>query len=508
MSTERSSQDGIREQLVAYLDGELSPEECREIEERLSSDDAYCRQMQELDDVWQTLDELPQKATDDSFTRTTIEMVTVAAENELAAETAALPARRRHRWLAVAAVGVVAVLIGFLAANLFSPDPNRALLADLPLIQHIDAYAEVGDIEFLRKLQTNAESIGLKGELAKAGPDAGELQEVSLESPRERRGRVARMSPDQQAALLAKSNRFQQQLSRDERARIRALHEAILAAPDTRKLQETLLAYGLWLEDRTPGERADLRERSPTERIERIEKLAKWDRRREFRELSREDAAALRNETLSLFDERLPFIKGFMERDPRIDDVDAEIKQRRGFLALGVAMFALHSDRNRDEVLDRFLGQLSKPVQKRMEGMPREQAAHIVRRWIRQAFREDVTSKDMERFFVEKLDNARREELLAMPQDQREEALYEQYLRENFGQPDELEDYEREWGRRPGRGDGRRRDGNGRRDDDEMQMRRRRAPPPPRGDGPPGGPPPGRRDRDRPDRPGPPPEAI
>jgi hypothetical protein len=97
-----------------------------------------------------------------------------------------------------------------------------------------------------------------------------------------------------------------------------------------------------------------------------------------------------------------------------------------------------------------------------------------------------VKPADLEQFFVKDLSNARREELLAMPPDQRDEELYQQFVRENFGLRDELGDFERESMGRPDR-DERRREGFP--PDDEMRQRRG---PPPRGDGSP--------DRDRPKR--------
>jgi hypothetical protein len=81
-----------------------------------------------------------------------------------------------------------------------------------------------------------------------------------------------------------------------------------------------------------------------------------------------------------------------------------------------------------------------------------------VRRWVRQAFRGEVTPSDLEHYFTNELNNAEREELLAMPTDQMEEALYSQYMREKFDLEEMSEDFDRERGSRDDR-DRRRRDG-------------------------------------------------
>jgi anti-sigma factor RsiW len=71
------------EQLVAYLDGELSPEECRAVEDRLAKDDTFRQQLHDLDTAWEALSSLPPATVDDSFARTTIELACVQAEQDL-----------------------------------------------------------------------------------------------------------------------------------------------------------------------------------------------------------------------------------------------------------------------------------------------------------------------------------------------------------------------------------------------------------------------------------------
>ena len=75
------------EELVAYLDGELAPEECRRVEERLAKDEEYRQQLRDLDQAWEALDALPTTTVDDGFARTTIELACVAAEEDLSQRT-------------------------------------------------------------------------------------------------------------------------------------------------------------------------------------------------------------------------------------------------------------------------------------------------------------------------------------------------------------------------------------------------------------------------------------
>jgi ferric-dicitrate binding protein FerR (iron transport regulator) len=146
---ENSSLD---EQLVAYLDGELSPEESRSIEALLASQPEVRRKLQGLERSWELLDQLAPTPIDEAFTRSTMEMVAIAAADEVALSQAALPRVRRRRWLLGACGTLVAAGLGFVTGILLWPDPNRHLLEDLPVLQHLDEYRQVQDFRLLKRL--------------------------------------------------------------------------------------------------------------------------------------------------------------------------------------------------------------------------------------------------------------------------------------------------------------------------------------------------------------------
>ncbi|HEX4000734.1 MAG TPA: hypothetical protein VHX65_19455 [Pirellulales bacterium] len=142
----------LDEELVAYLDGELDGEAARRMEHRLASEAAVRRRLQQLAQSWDLLDQLPRTTVDDTFTRSTVEIVAQAAEAELGQKAASEPRRRRMRWVLTAVAALAACAAGFFILVHLRHDPNEELLRDLPVIQNQELYKEAGNIDFLRKM--------------------------------------------------------------------------------------------------------------------------------------------------------------------------------------------------------------------------------------------------------------------------------------------------------------------------------------------------------------------
>ena len=150
----------LREELVAYLDGELSAEQSRQIEQRAAAEPNARRMLEELDRTWHMLDELDSPATNEDFTCTTLEMVALAAAEDAQQAKVQRPWRRLRAALWAVAGLVVAAAAGFLAVAWALPDPNAQLLQDLPVLENYDQYRDIlsqypksDSIDFLRALQ-------------------------------------------------------------------------------------------------------------------------------------------------------------------------------------------------------------------------------------------------------------------------------------------------------------------------------------------------------------------
>ena len=142
----------LLDELTAYLDGELDAAGSRRVEELLARDPRVREELQRLERAWQLLEELPGPGVDETFTRSTVAMVAMAAEEQVAGWTAALPAVRRRRWSVTIAGLCCAAAVGFAGVRFLAPNSNEQLLQDLQVIEHLDEYRQAGDIEFLRLL--------------------------------------------------------------------------------------------------------------------------------------------------------------------------------------------------------------------------------------------------------------------------------------------------------------------------------------------------------------------
>jgi anti-sigma factor RsiW len=159
MNTPATFDDDQREQLVAYLDGELDASACAEIEQTLAESAAARGEVRALTKTWELLDTLPRAAASPDFTEKTL--ATLQTESRaLQARQAAVSAGRPRgaalrRWVPVLiALGwAAAAAAGFFAARALAPNRSEDLVRELPLIQSLDTYEAAGDAAFLERIQ-------------------------------------------------------------------------------------------------------------------------------------------------------------------------------------------------------------------------------------------------------------------------------------------------------------------------------------------------------------------
>jgi anti-sigma factor RsiW len=153
--TTLTEEDRIQEELVAYLDGELDDEASERVIQRLRSDPNYRQKLNEMQAAWDMLDELPRVEPSDSFTQSTIEMIALTSEADALSAEAKIETKRHWSRLAIAAAVLVAALLGYYLISQRLDRANRQLVRDLPVIENVDLYSAVDDLDFLRELEAS-----------------------------------------------------------------------------------------------------------------------------------------------------------------------------------------------------------------------------------------------------------------------------------------------------------------------------------------------------------------
>jgi anti-sigma factor RsiW len=143
--------DTLDEQLVAYLDGELSAEEAFGVEQRLAHDPEARQRLRRLQSAWDLLDDLPRADVDLNFTQTTVSMIAVRSRDEEALAGGGV-LRRVVVWMMAVAGMFLAGAMGYWTVETISSADDRQLLQDLPVLEKLDMYQSAESLEFLRKL--------------------------------------------------------------------------------------------------------------------------------------------------------------------------------------------------------------------------------------------------------------------------------------------------------------------------------------------------------------------
>lgn len=142
-----------RENLVAYLDGELEETDSQLIDRILAKSDVARHEVEALSRAWEMLDLLPRPKASSEFTEKTM---TTLRLNEIPSNITDQPWFLYVRRGAVATVWLAAIalsgIIGLLATWQWYPNPSKDLLNELPVVKHLDIYSEVDSIEFLEAL--------------------------------------------------------------------------------------------------------------------------------------------------------------------------------------------------------------------------------------------------------------------------------------------------------------------------------------------------------------------
>ncbi len=143
-----------RDNFVAYLDGELNPDEAKRLESVLADSPVARQDVEMLVRTYDLLDLLPRQQATTEFTQRT--MATIKLADVKPDLTQTWWYRRAHlAVVAAAGAGLLAVsaFLGYAGTNRWVPSDEDLLLRDLPIIMNLDDYQQVGQHEFLERLE-------------------------------------------------------------------------------------------------------------------------------------------------------------------------------------------------------------------------------------------------------------------------------------------------------------------------------------------------------------------
>jgi anti-sigma factor RsiW len=159
MSNNPAHEDEERAHLVAYLDGELDEAAARAVEAKLGRDPKARAEADALRQTWDLLDYLPKAEPSPAFTNRTLDRVS-ALKPSMSTRLFKRPWNRwafRLSWAAavLAAVGLGYAVVRWMPQRYMpgASQNEQQLVRDLRVIENLNLYQNVDDIQFLHDLE-------------------------------------------------------------------------------------------------------------------------------------------------------------------------------------------------------------------------------------------------------------------------------------------------------------------------------------------------------------------
>ncbi len=142
-----------RANLVAYLDGELDPQDSQTLATKLTRSATARREIENLERTWELLDFLPRPRASPSLTsRTLTEALRVEDQGGQLFSQAQGLALVLIRAAVCVAIMLLTLGLAYVATRWVWPDPTARLIRDLPIAEHLEEYQDVESLEFLQTL--------------------------------------------------------------------------------------------------------------------------------------------------------------------------------------------------------------------------------------------------------------------------------------------------------------------------------------------------------------------
>ena len=255
---EQNEFSDLREEIVAYLDGELEPDQTAVVERRLIEDEGYRHEMLQLQRTWELMGHLRQTELSDNFTASTMEL---AIEGELGRGTEnTFWLRVPWNWMAILFCGFFALGSGYFVSTERHAARESKLLADSELLQNFSLIQTIDSFDELTKVHDSQLLVGLPSpRVILANDKSNDLNDGTLD-------------PKIRQRLLQKQNDFQG-LPKNEQTRIRDLHQSLVDSNQHMSLLKTQSQLQSWLAAISSKDRQVILSAPDSTRIESIKKV-------------------------------------------------------------------------------------------------------------------------------------------------------------------------------------------------------------------------------------------
>ncbi|CAK9006567.1 Lipoprotein-releasing system ATP-binding protein LolD 1 [Durusdinium trenchii] len=273
-----------RDNLVAYLDGELPDDVTTRVESVLAQSNVARHDVELLARTYDLLDELPRPKASPDFTERTLVTAKLEEARPDFRQTQTYRLLQRSTVL-VAWFGILLLCgsLSYAVTAIWIPRPVDELLENYPVIERLDVYTEVGSVE--PTVTPNRIRLFLIGAVLAAIAIPPILVQGEAESRRRRddsRKQIAGLT-SQDRNRLNRNFKVFNELSDDERRQLRELHALLEEDRQKRQgeLTQVMEDYYAWLKTIEPYQRDALAKASDsTERIALIQEVLEEQRMR------------------------------------------------------------------------------------------------------------------------------------------------------------------------------------------------------------------------------------
>ncbi len=365
-----SELDVIDEQLTAYLDGELTPQEATALEQSLVGDEKLRVRLAELRKAYDLLDEIPETPHNQRFTKSTMELVIKDITRESQSSTviprATVERRDPLTWPRSIFLFCAMLMVGILGAWLWTAMHERNELKNLSLYAGIRGLQDVNHLESAIRLSKEVEVMSvLKERFSEEVGD--EVLPPPPNSLGERKEWVEGLTPIQ-ISRLKSGREMLNKMDRNERDRWAAMQSKIESRPESMQIQEACYLIGMVM-DLKPRARDELGNMSQEERTVYLRnELCYYAALHYAKHMPAADIAALHE-----WDKRTLNPALIQENPSRIQDPMSRFNETRMLLALLVMRPRVSPFERQDELVDDLLPTLTKAGGKILEGITKNE---------------------------------------------------------------------------------------------------------------------------------------